>query len=30
MKKYQEGIEGAKKGEVWVFFKEVDSKKFIE
>jgi hypothetical protein len=30
MKKYQEGIEGAKKGEVWVFFKEVDNKKFIE
>jgi hypothetical protein len=30
MKKYQEGIEGTKKGEVWVFFKEVDDKKFIE
>ena len=30
MKKYQEGIEGAKKGEVWVFFKDVDDKKFIE
>ena len=30
MKKYQEGIEGTKKGEVWVFFKEVDKKKFIE
>ena len=30
MKKYQEGIEGTKKGEVWVFFKNVDSKKFIE
>ncbi len=30
MKKYQEGIEGTKKGEVWVFFKEVDNKKFIE
>lgn len=30
MKKYQQGIEGTKKGEVWVFFKEVDSKKFIE
>jgi len=30
MKKYQEGIEGTKKGEVWVFFKNVDEKKFIE
>jgi len=30
MKKYQEGIEGTKKGEVWVFFKEVYNKKFIE
>ena len=30
MKKYQQGIEGTKKGEVWVFFKEVDDKKFIE
>lgn len=30
MKKYQEGIEGTKKGEVWVFFKEVDDNKFIE
>jgi len=28
MKKYQEGIEGTKKGEVWVFFKEVDNKKY--
>lgn len=24
MKKYQEGIEGAKPGEVWVFFKTID------
>ena len=30
MKKYQEGIEGTKKGEVWVFFNDVDNKKFIE
>lgn len=30
MKKYQEGIEGTKKGEVWVFFKDVDRSKFIE
>jgi len=30
MKKYQEGIEGTKKGEVWVFFKGVYNKKFIE
>ena len=27
MKKYQEGIAGTKKGEVWVFFKDVDSNK---
>lgn len=26
MKKYQEGIEGTKKGEVWVFFKDIDTK----
>jgi len=26
MKKYQEGIEGTKKGEVWVFFKDIDNK----
>jgi hypothetical protein len=30
MKKYQEGIAGTKKGETWVFFKNVDEKKFIE
>jgi hypothetical protein len=30
MEKYQEGIEGTKKGEVWVFFKDVDQRKFIE
>ena len=30
MKKYQEGIAGTKKGETWVFFKNVDDKKFIE
>jgi len=30
MKKYQQGIEGTKKGEVWVFFKNVDNKKIIE
>ncbi|SDT16649.1 protein of unknown function [Mucilaginibacter mallensis] len=30
MKKYQEGIYGTKKGEVWVFFKDVGDKKFIE
>jgi hypothetical protein len=30
MKKYQEGIEGTKKGEVWVLFKDVNVKKFIE
>jgi len=30
MKKYQEGIEGTKRGEVWVFFKNVAGKKFIE
>jgi hypothetical protein len=30
MKKYQEGIEGAKKGEVWVVFKNVTDDKFIE
>jgi len=27
MKKYQEGIEGTKKGEVWVVFKDVDQSK---
>lgn len=27
MKKYQEGIEGTKKGEVWVFFKDIDKNK---
>jgi hypothetical protein len=27
MKKYQEGVAGTKKGEVWVFFKDVDSNK---
>jgi hypothetical protein len=26
MKKYQEGIEGTKKGEVWVEFKDIDTK----
>lgn len=30
MKKYQEGIEGTKKGEVWVVFKDVDDDKFME
>ncbi|WP_158995839.1 L-rhamnose mutarotase [Mucilaginibacter sp. L196] len=30
MKNYQEGIAGTKKGETWVFFKNVDEKKFIE
>jgi len=30
MKKYQEGIEGTQKGEVWVVFKDVDQSKFIE
>lgn len=30
MKKYQEGIEGTKKDEVWVVFKDVDNKKFVE
>jgi hypothetical protein len=30
MKKYQEGIAGTKKGETWVFFKNVEEKKFIE
>jgi L-rhamnose mutarotase len=28
MKKYQEGIEGTKKGETWVFFKNIDENKF--
>ncbi|MGZ3755782.1 MAG: L-rhamnose mutarotase [Mucilaginibacter sp.] len=28
MKKYQVGIEGTKKGETWVFFKNIDEKKF--
>jgi hypothetical protein len=27
MKKYQEGIEGTKKSEVWVFFKDIDKNK---
>jgi hypothetical protein len=27
MKKYQEGIEGTKKGEVWVFFKDITAEK---
>lgn len=27
MSKYQEGIEGTKKGEVWVFFKDIDKNK---
>jgi hypothetical protein len=27
MKKYQEGIKGTKKGEVWVFFKDIDKNK---
>jgi hypothetical protein len=26
MKKYQEGIEGTKKGETWVFFKDIEKK----
>ena len=30
MKKYQERIEGSKKGEVWVVFKDVYIEKFIE
>jgi hypothetical protein len=30
MKKYQEGIEGTKKGEVWVFFKNVPDNRFME
>jgi len=30
MKKYQEGVDGTKKGEVWVLFKDVNVKKFIE
>jgi len=30
MKKYQQGIEGTNKGEVWVFFKNVADNKFIE
>jgi len=29
MKKYQEGIEGTKKGETWVFFNDVNSKKAV-
>lgn len=28
MQKYQEGIAGTKKGEVWVFFKDVESNKY--
>lgn len=30
MKKYQEGIEGTQKGQVWAAFKDVDQSKFIE
>lgn len=30
MKKYQEGIEGTKKDELWVVFKDVGKSKFIE